>query len=129
MIQMDRYVPYDITEKAKTAAAEEKKPRIAEEPLDPPSFRRIPERRKDLRYLEQLADPGQVCALGRITAYLLEQQFDGKRTLQEVLDAFSREISEHGFSAFCDSVPGDAAMPRMQEIYGCLNRCRLLRMR
>lgn len=154
VIQMDRYVPYDITEKAKTAAAEENKPRIAEEPLDPPSFRRIPERRKDLRYkgrvkirtngtdgfslnheevdlryLEQLADPGQVCALGRITAYLLEQRFDGKRTLQEVLNAFGREICEHGFSAFCDSVPGDAAMPRMQEIYGCLNRCRLLRMR
>ncbi len=154
VIQMDRYVPYDITEKAKAAAAEEKKPRIAEEPLDPPSFSRIPERRNDLRhrgrikirtngldgfslnhdtvdlrYLEQLADSGQVTALGHMTAQLLEKGFDGCHTLQEVLHAFGKRLEKEGFSAFCQEVPGDLAMPRMQEIYACLNRCRLLNIR
>lgn len=154
VIQMDRYVPFDITRKARAAVAEERRPRIAEGPLDPPSFQRIPQPRKDLRYkgrvkirtsgmdgfslnhedvdlryLEQLVDPGQVFALGKITAYLMERRFDGKHTMREVLEAFRKELSEKGFSAFCDQIPEEAAMPRVQEIYSCLNRCRLLKMK
>lgn len=83
----------------------------------------------DLRYLEQLVDPGQVFALGKITAYLMERRFDGKHTMREVLEAFRKELSEKGFSAFCDQIPEEAAMPRVQEIYSCLNRCRLLKMK
>ncbi len=155
VIQMDRYVPYDITERAKAAAADEKKPRIAEEPLDPPSMDRVPLRRTDLRHkgrlkiysngldgfslnhddvdlrnLEQLTDPGQVTALAHMTTYLLENGFDGRRSLRQVTELFVQETERSGFHAFCgNQVPGGLAMPRRQELYACLNRCRLLRMK
>ncbi len=91
----------------------------------------------DLRYVEQLADSEQLTALAYMVKYLKLYVFDGKKTLGEAVETIYQEIENKGFNAFCgkDSLgsaskggqlPGSLAMPRKQELYATLNRCREL---
>lgn len=88
----------------------------------------------DLRYVEQLVDPEQLTALSHMLKNMKFHDFDGKKTLGEAVENMYNRIEEKGFAAFCGagksgdtgSLPGNLAMPRKQELYAALNRCREL---
>ncbi len=155
IIQMDRYLPREITARAKREA--EAFP-LREAPLAPaklPAFDRRPkaspeyrngERVKlkslgrdgislnretiDLRYLEQLTDGEQTAALGYCVLYAQRHLLDGRRTLREIVDELETLIGRQGLAALCESrtsVPF-LARPRRQEIFACFNRCRGLKL-
>ena len=78
----------------------------------------------DLRYVEQLADSEQTCALAYLLRYALEQP-DENRTVQETVQLLTDLLTNKGWVPFCNSyVPCGLAKPRVQEIYACLNRFR-----
>lgn len=153
IIQMDRYIPVDITVSAKKEAASF--PVLAGQPVPwrMPLFQRcVRENRAfwnndrmkiktlgregillqketiDLRYVEQLVDTEQLNTLGCLLQYAGERLFDGKRTLAESVEILYDLMQEKGVDALCRRFcpAGNLAMPRKQEIYACLNRCRSL---
>lgn len=80
-----------------------------------------------MRYVEQLIDPEQLTALAHMVKHLKLHGFDGSRTLQEAVERLYREIENKGFSAFCGGeIPGNLALPRKQELFAALDRCREL---
>lgn len=152
VIQMNRYQPAEITALAKREAEQfpltlEKLDRASE-----PSLRRVVKRDAgfakedrikmktmgldgfsinretvDMRYVEQLTDSEQLNALAHMIKHMKLHSFDGNRTLQEAVGRLYNEIAVKGFAAFCGSdVPGNLALPRKQELYAALNRCREL---
>lgn len=91
----------------------------------------------DLRYVEQLVDSEQVTALSYMIKNMKLHDFDGRKTLGQAVENMYNRIGEKGFFAFCGggqgrggedtgSLPGNLAMPRKQELYAALNRCREL---
>ncbi|MCM1245950.1 MAG: ABC-ATPase domain-containing protein [Roseburia sp.] len=80
----------------------------------------------DLRYLEQLADPEQLSMLAQLVKYAELRLFDGKKTLVQVVDILEKKMQENGFEGICGerNVFSGLAVPRRQEIFGCLNRYR-----
>ncbi len=85
----------------------------------------------DLRYVEQLVDPEQLMALGRILEFAEERLAGRGLTLTQAADSIVEEINAKGLSALAGShrFSGSLAMPRKQEIMACLNRFRRLRVR
>ena len=79
-----------------------------------------------MRYVEQLIDSEQTAALSMLLKYTVEHLIDGKRTVSMVADTLYKMYSEKGLQAFSDgrALSGGYAMPRIQEIYSCLNRYR-----
>ena len=152
VIQMNRYQPAEITALAKKEAAEFSLASEEVKQADTPSFRRVVKRDAafakeerikmktlglegfsvnretvDLRYVEQLSDPQQITALAYMIKHLKLHSFDGSRTVQEAVEKLYGEIAAKGFSAFCGpDLPGNLALPRKQELYAALNRCREL---
>ena len=151
IIQMDRYVPRDITAEAKAAARSFplRQPPLA--PAPDPDFDRRPktspefrpgERVKlkslgrdgfslnretvDLRYVEQIADGEQSAALGLCLVYAQRPLLDGQRSLRQVVEALDRRIQEDTLAALWESAAGGAnlARPRRQEMFACFNRYR-----
>lgn len=81
----------------------------------------------DLRYVEQLVDTEQLNALAHILKFMKLHVFEGKTTLQDGVEQLYRQMQQKGFTAFCGSnIPGNLVLPRKQEIYAMLNRCRNL---
>lgn len=80
----------------------------------------------DLRYMEQIVDSEQTAALGLILKYAVEKLIDGRRTLPEIAKYIEDRLESKGIAFFAEGnyIPGGYAMPRIQEIYGCLNRYR-----
>ena len=141
IIQMDHYLPKDITDFAKKEA--EAFP-IPEEPIkagNSPSFTRIVkpdtafkknDRIKikiqvkdsviinhdtiDLRYVEQLADTEQLSSLGSLVKYSQLNLCDGRRTLTDIVDMLTDLLDKKGISAVCEGS------------YACLNRYRKLKL-
>ena len=154
VIQMDRYVPRDITALAKAEAGNFPIRVDPPKPAAPPCFDRRPQpspsfsggdRTKiktlpregvmvnkeviDLRYVEQLVDSEQLTALGYCVVYAQRNLLDGRRDLRRVADELEAAIDRGTLAALCgdrSGVPG-LARPRRQEILACLNRCRGLR--
>ena len=155
IIQMDRYVPKDITEYAKKEA--ESYPVITgpEVPAEKPDFRRCPQpspafkgndRIKmktlsregvminketiDLRYVEQIADSEQVAALGYCMRYAQKHILNGRKDLRQVVEELEQVMEKGTLSALCESSSSVScmAMPRKQEIFACFNRYRGLRL-
>lgn len=152
ILQMNRYVPADITDFAKEEA--KAFPVLEEMPAKvQPSFERIfSQNRKlagsdrikmktmgmdgisidretiDLRYLEQLADQEQLSALAQIVKYAELNVLDGKKTLAQVVDILETLLTQKGFGGICGerNIASGLAMPRRQEIFACLNRYRRL---
>lgn len=151
IIQMDRYVPKEITTMAKKEA--EHFPALSglEEKAESPLFERCPVQGKefrgndrikmktlgkeavqinretiDLRYVEQLADGEQVSALGYCVRYAQKHLLDGKHTVQQIVNLLEEKLYKDGLAGICESASGVAnlAMPRQQEIFACLNRYR-----
>ena len=155
IIQMDRYIPKDITALAKQEA--EKFPAISspEQKAKKPDFDRCPrpdkafrgnERIKmktmgkeavminrdtiDLRYVEQITDSEQVTALGYCVRYAQKHLLDGKKNLQQIVTELEEVMEKKSLAAICESSSSIAcmAMPRKQEIFACFDRYRGLKM-
>ena len=151
IVQMDKYVPKEITDPAKREA--ENFPALSgpEEPAAHPRFERRPRQSRgfgsqdrikmktmgqeavqinretvDLRYVEQIVDSEQVTALGYCLKYAQQHVFNGKLTMQEAVDRLEEKIEKEGLAGLCESRSSVAAMaaPRRQEIFACLNRYR-----
>lgn len=155
IIQMDHYLPREITALAKQEAAAFPLPEESVSFAEEPSYKRIVKAdgafRKndrikiktqgkdsivinretiDLRYVEQLTDTEQLGTLGQLMKYAQLHLFDNRRTLGDTAEELWKILDTKGISAICEGsyVPGGFAMPRKQEIYACLNRYRELRM-
>lgn len=155
IIQMDHYKPVDITEFAKKEA--ENFPAIhpsvpsKTEPdyhriIQPDSSFREDRRLKmktmgtdgicvnretiDLRYLEQICDPEQVNTLSALLHYTQTHLFNGRTTLQESMERLETLLDEKGLELLSENgrIAPNLALPRIQEIYACLNRYRSLRL-
>ena len=151
VIQMDRYVPKEITALAKEAASQYPALELPEGNVKLPESRRCPKKNAglvhkgrikiktmgrdgvvlnheniDLRYVEQLADPEQLTCLGYLLRYMEEQEFDGRKEAGQIIKRLVKKLEAEGFAAVCESgnVPGNLAMPRKQEVYACVNRYR-----
>ena len=154
IIQMDRYVPKDITEYAKKEAEAFPVISVPEEPAAQPDFRRcfrpgqafkgndrikmktmgreavmINKETIDLRYVEQLTDSEQVTALGYCIRYAQKHILDGRKDLCRAVEELEAVIRKGTLSALCESSSSIScmAMPRRQEIYACFNRYRGLK--
>jgi len=155
IIQMDRYIPKDITALAKQEA--EKFPAISspEQKAKKPDFARCPrpdkafqgnERIKmktmgkeavminrdtiDLRYVEQITDSEQVTALGYCVRYAQKHLLDGKKNLQQIVSELEEVMEKKSLAAICENSSSIAcmAMPRRQEIFACFDRYRGLKL-
>ena len=155
IIQMDRYVPKDITAYAKKAA--ESYPAVSgpEAPAKKPDFQRCPRAGKgfrendrikmktmgreavminketiDLRYVEQITDSEQVTALGYCMRYAQKHIMDGRKDLRQIVDELERVMEKGTLAALCESSSSIScmAMPRRQEIFACFDRYRSLKM-
>lgn len=153
IVQMKKYAPVEITAFAKKEA--ENYPYLAGEvpAASAPDFRRIVKRddafarenrikmrtdgtdgfsinktEVDLRYVEQLVDSEQLTTLSYMLKSMKLHDFDGKKTLQDAVAGIYKRIETKGFSVFAggDYLPGNLAMPRPQELYAAINRCREL---
>ena len=82
----------------------------------------------DLRYVEQLVDSEQLNTLGQIVRFLEEEIFDGRKTLGQAIEQVENVLDKKGLAGVCEgnTVPGNLARPRIQEIYACMNRYRKL---
>lgn len=154
IIQMDRYVPKDITAYAKKEADSFPMISVPEEPAAQPDFKRCPrpgtafkgnDRIKmktmgreavminketiDLRYVEQITDSEQVTALGYCMRYAQRHILDGRKDLRQVVDELERVMQKGSLAALCENASGVScmAMPRRQEIFACFNRYRGLK--
>lgn len=154
IIQMDRYVPRDITALAKREAQAFP---LCSEPLPPvsvPTFDRRPkvspelcgDRVKcktlgrdgvslnretvDLRYVEQIVDSEQTAALGACLLYAQKHLLNGRKTLREVVDELEELLERQGLAALCEgrSEVAFLARPRKQELFACFNRYRKLKL-
>lgn len=155
IIQMDHYLPKDITDFAKKEAADFPLPEEPVSPATEPSYARtiksdnsfrkndrikiktqgkdsilINRDAIDLRYVEQLTDTEQLGTLGQLMKYAQLHLFNNQRTLGESAEELWKILEQKGISAICEGsyVPGGFAMPRKQEIYACLNRYRALKL-
>lgn len=150
VVQMKHYKPMEITQRAKAEAAAfpMKAEQLAAAPV--PAFTRVIKKdtaflndsriktktmgrecisinreNVDMRLVEQLADNGQLTALAQIIVYMKRHLFDGKRTLGQAAELLDEKMQQKEFAAFCEGqIPCNLTMPRKQEIYAALNRCR-----
>lgn len=154
ILQMDRYVPKDITVLAKQEAAAFPASSTPLPFADTPSFQRCPspspefrgDRIKlkalgrdgvsinretiDLRYVEQLRDGEQSAALGYAMVYAQQHLMDGRHTLRQIVAELEALMDQKGLETLCGnrfSVPF-LARPRKQELFACFNRHRGLRL-
>lgn len=80
----------------------------------------------DLRYVEQLVDVEQTAALAYLLKYAKEELLDGRHTVRQTAALLRQKIETNGLGFAADTayVPSGLAMPRVQEIFSCLNRFR-----
>jgi len=80
----------------------------------------------DLRFVEQLADSEQTQALAQMVRYCLEKKLLERFPLSETVALLMKEYEKNGLCAFTDASyqAMGLCLPRVQEIYACLNRFR-----
>lgn len=155
IIQMDRYVPKEITDMAKKAAESYPALELPDVKAALPRFERYPRKNPgiihkgrikiktmgkdgvqlnhetvDLRYVEQIADYEQLTCLGHMLKYMEEKMLDGRKSVQEIVEGLTEEMERKGLSVICGNscIPGNLAIPRKQEVYACVNRYRALKL-
>jgi predicted ABC-class ATPase len=154
VIQMDSYVPRDITKLAK-AAAEAYGEGITSLKMSEVNLQRVPlhlgsggkekdQRFKmkvlgrdslqfdrevvDLRFVEQLADTEQIAALGYFLKYGASHLIDRQKTLVQIVDELEKKVTRDGLASLGENgyLPVNLALPRRQEIFAAFDRCRSL---
>ena len=156
VIQMNHYVPYDITQAAKEAAKEFPLP-MEDAPVYqvPDGHRVFAQDRKfaseqrikskvmgrdaininrdtiDLRYVEQLCDSEQLAGLTWLMKFMRSRVLDGKKDLVQCVEEVFAIYEEKGWQGICGGgyLPSGISMPRKQEIFACVNRWRSLRVK
>ena len=80
----------------------------------------------DLRFVEQLIDSEQTNSLAQMLRYCVEHQLLERYTLKDTVSMLLKEIQKGGLAAVGDSSYAACgfSMPRIQEIFACLNRYR-----
>lgn len=74
--------------------------------------------------MEQLSDEEQVRALGHLLLTFLEQPASDK-PLADRLTALYQQVTDDGLESVTNpSCPPFMAMPRLQELFACVNRFR-----
>ncbi len=151
VIQMKEYMPFDITDEAKEKASSMGDRIHAEEEFTGKDIKRIVKasdslKRNDriktkvfgtdgfsvnreeveLRFVEKLTDDEQTNALCSILLYMIRNVFDGEKGLKECADELAVRLEKESFSAIKAAGEDNLAMPRKQEIYAMINRCRHL---
>jgi len=151
ILQMDHYIPKDITDFAKKEAKAFPMNTVSLPELKSPSFARVAkpnpalkgDRRLkmktfgkdtiqinkeavDLHYVEQLIDIEQTTALSHMLRFAETNLLDGKRELQTIIDELLQRIQKKGLSSIShyNYLSSNLAMPRKQEIFACFNRYR-----
>ncbi len=156
IIQMKEYVPIDITQKAKAAAAAYENGQADKGAQEFPGFNRkrcpgpdMALRREDrikmkamgtseiaickenveLRYLEQLKDQEQSMALAYLLKYAELKMMDGRKDLRQIGDLLEEQLDRSGLESLFErgDVSSQLARPRKQEIMACINRYRKLK--
>ena len=147
IIQMKEYVPYDITERAKKAAADFPVFSIPQVLFPEYSKKRCPrpnaalkkdDRLKlkaqgtselslnydtvELRYLEQLRDSEQTMALAYLLKYMELSLMDGRRSMTDLADLIEKQLDERGLESLFASggaaSSARAAAPAAREAAG-----------
>ena len=154
IIQMNHYVPQEITQKAKEVAKEFPLP-LEDAPIyQTPNVHRVyaadrrfaaEQRIKtkvmgrdgisinretiDLRYVEQLCDGEQLAGLVHLMKFVRSQVMDGKKDLVQCVQELLALYEAKGWQGICGGsyLPSGISMPRKQEIFACINRWRELR--
>lgn len=154
VIAMENFQPYEVTEKAKLIAQENRTERAREggesfgqitpriplaESIDPSRGKKevnvkvrdddevsFGSEEIDLAAVEQLVDKGQLRAIAAAIVYGKKHYLDGKRTLPEVLDLVLADINQKGLDILTRSPQHDLASFRRFELASALNRLRTL---
>lgn len=152
ILQMDQYVPLDITAFAKQEAKAFPLPNYEHLALpNTPDYKRCPRQNSafrsqgkckikthgkdtvqlnrttvDLRYVEQLVDHEQTTALGYMIKQLETYSFDGKKNLRTLIDSLYETLAKKGLSEIAPNT--NMALPRRQELFAALNRYRDLKL-
>jgi predicted ABC-class ATPase len=150
ILQMKEYNPINVTRVAKEAASEYPDAPVETDKMELNKDTRIPcpnkevtESRKvkvrgsgtdsvslnresvELRFVEQVIDNEQTNLLGGLLRTLEEEYFNGKRTLEDCVNALYDRLKTEGFAAACrGQIPGNYAMVRRQELWAMINRYR-----
>lgn len=151
IVQMDRYVPKDVTAFAKEEAEafpflslpEDHKVFAIGSRYPKPSQSLLKESRLkcktlskdafslnrdtiDLRYVEQLTDYEQTQALMYCLLYAQKHFINGRNSLTEVVNALLNRIECNGLASILPDhyVSANLALPRREELFACLNRYR-----
>lgn len=82
----------------------------------------------DLRYLEQIADPGQTRAIGFLMQLVLWKSADGKKSPVELAEELYQKLEKDSFLSVISEVSGSGnlVLPRKYEFLACLLRYREL---
>lgn len=80
----------------------------------------------DLRFVEQLVDSEQTAALAHIVRVLVERDLLSSGSVREAVEAVVSGLEADGLAFLCErgSIACGLAMPRVQEIFACVNRLR-----
>ena len=147
IIQMKEYLPLDITEKAKAAAAafpvfsanQDRFPEYSRKRCPRPNAAlKKDDRLKlkalgtselsmnhdtvELRYLEQLRDSEQTMALAYLLKYLELSLMDGRRSMTELADLMEKQLDEFGLESLFSNSAG--TRPERQDVRASLARPR-----
>lgn len=155
IFQMNEYIPADITEKAREAVKFDEAEAVVppDELTDwkdlrvPFANKKVTESRKiktkgagtdavilnhesvELRFVEQVVDSEQTNLLGMMLRCLEENSFNGKTSLADCINAMYRVYSAQSFQSVTpgQSIPGNLADVRIQELWAMVNRYRRLK--
>ena len=154
ILQMEEYLPRNITKLAKAEASNFPLLTCDIEPMSESKTKRIPgwnrdvrgnQRVKvkvlgtdevvlnreavDLRLVEQIVDSEQMVALGYILWYMEDNLFDHQKDLRQCVKEVMHVIDEKGLNGIvkAGTLPGNLAVPRTEEVFACLNRYRGLK--
>lgn len=155
IIMMDEYIPYDVTDKAKSIVEDTSfnidsetysintNSRILLSSSFPRTYKGIKVKAKglhtivynktslDLKYLEQLVDSSQTNCIAVIIQYIAENFTSNKLSISDIINRIYKTIENKGLDSIStfSGHPGNLALPRKHEVIAALNRFRLLNTR